>query len=167
MLLAFVLLIANPILASLNSLLILNSLIKELPISHYDMPQNEICFFFFTFLQSNFFYTTFQICDGIVAMFLSCSDKSYGLNNYHIGWHKNWSRVPCPHIFNNCNTVDVSHCLDNNSNHFSMHDDIHRHSYLTASYQSYANVYLEPNSHFLHNYMLFIIGLMLRTSSTT
>ena len=38
MLLAFVLLIANPILAYLNSLLILNSLIKELPISHYDMP---------------------------------------------------------------------------------------------------------------------------------
>ena len=38
MLLAFVLLIANPILASLNSLLILNSLIKELLISHYDMP---------------------------------------------------------------------------------------------------------------------------------
>ena len=125
-----------------------------------------VYFFFFYFI-SNFFYTTFQICDGIVAMFLSCSDKSYGLNNYHIEWHKNWSRVPSPHIFNNCNTADVSHCLDINSNHFSMHDNIHRHSYLIASYQSYANVYLEPNSHFLHNYILFIIGLMLRTSSTT
>ena len=100
-------------------------------------------------------------------MFLSCSDKSYGLNNYHTGWHKNWSRVPSSHIFKNCNAIDVSHCLDINSNHFSLHDNIHRHSYLIASYQSYANVYLEPNSHFLHIYKLFIIGLMLRTSSTT
>ena len=95
-------------------------------------------------------------------MFLSCSYMSCGLNNYHIAGLRS-------HLFTYLRTaIKLKFKLfgrQPNSLLCAWQPSLH--SYLTASYQSYANVYLEPRFTIFCTFTCSLsLVLMLRTSST-